>query len=294
MNVCESDNIFPWFQFFSRSCSYLFSRTCSLDSQFHKFLFQSGQVMKSRGANTMPDVRGQEAMWPLAMRQSDHRVTLSTNCNVALSLKACHMSYVTLSNVTCSNRSWGDLTSSSHCLLLGPLDNVALSHIACHIYHMLDCHRSHMSQVKLSHSQLWLRIMSHCHILHLSLVTNAESHEAMWHAMRLGHQVMAPWGRKIRGWYHRSLALRPCLGWPQNIEAIIKLHCALCNNAYCISGSHLSSASQPWWLALIERILLLFCPIHKTLSHDNVNWHANDVLPSSMNWQTAFPRRGER
>ena len=145
-----------------------------------------------------------------------------------MSLKACHMSHVTLSNVTCSNRLWGDLTSSSHCSLLGPLNNVALSHIACHIYQMLDCHRSHMSQVKLSHSQLWLRIMSHCHILHLSLVTNAESLEAMWHAMRLGHQVMAPWGRKIRGRYHRSLALRPCLGWPQNIEAIIKLHCALC------------------------------------------------------------------
>ena len=50
----------------------------------------------------------------------------------------------------------------------------------------------------------------------------------MQKVMRLGHQVMAPWGRKIRGRYHRSLALRPCLGWPQNIEAIIKLHCALC------------------------------------------------------------------
>ena len=64
--------------------------------------------MQGRGANTMPDVRGQEAMWPLAMRRSDHRVTLSANCNVALSLKACHIShviYVTLLNVTCSNRS---------------------------------------------------------------------------------------------------------------------------------------------------------------------------------------------
>ena len=105
---------------------------------------------------------------------------------------------------------------------------------------MSDCHRSHMSQVKLSHYD-----------------PSSGSCPKMWTTPSQGHHIMAPWAWALDIRRHHApwcLHLRPFLCWPPNIEVKIKLHWLW---IVPVSVPAILAAHHLWWLALIERIIFV-------------------------------------